>query len=199
MLSAGACSSGSANDAADGTSDSKVATTVAAVTSTVASTTSAPGSPTSSKSMSDVAFTEAGTNLKIGDTATVAGDYAGKDYALEVTVTGIEKGTDADLKSLKLDATSLDPFYVKVKATIVAGEAGGADPTDNLVPVAGTKPGQQIIEFGKFEPCNLESFDLEAKVGDSIETCSPFAFDKGTTPDSVAFTGGEGDPIFWKS
>ena len=146
----------------------------------------------------DADLTAAGTELKLGESAVVPGDYGGNEYALEVTVNSIDPGTDADLKSLKLDATQFDAFYVKVTAEVVSGDADGGDPTDGLVALSGDTPARQIIEFGSFTPCNGEDFDGPSPAGTTLETCAPFAVAKGQKADSVAFTDTEGDPIIWK-
>lgn len=203
MAALTACGGGGDSDAQDSQTNSTADQTSASASATGSATSSDSQTSTEATSAATPAatgstdLTPGGTQLAIGDTAVVpAGDGSDK-YVLELTVTGIDKGTAADLKSLGLDGDSQVPYYVKLTAKVVSGNAEGGDPSEGLVALAGDTPAQQIIEFGDFKPCNLELFET-GTVGTTLQTCDPFVAAKGDTVDSVAFTGGDGDPIVWK-
>lgn len=93
---------------------------------------------------SGVTLTEAGADLKFGESATVAYEpNAERNSVLQLTVTGAEQGRIADLSSYVLDdrIKASTPYYVKVAVTNVGdGDVGQTpiplwlvDNTDTLI------------------------------------------------------------------
>lgn len=154
----------------------------------------------------DAELTPAGTELSLGESATVEGEYAGKPWIITLSVDSIDEGTKAELDSLKLDedTSKLTPYYLKVSAELVEGE-GGFDPANELDGFSGETPAGTLIEFGEFEPCNGETFELEAQPGDTLETCTTVLATKPDVVDSVQFSSSDtdydrfdGQPVVWK-
>lgn len=150
-------------------------------------------------------MTKPGSTLKVGESATIAASYAKRDLVIKLTVKEIKEGTGADLESLDLDGSKFTPYYVKVTGQVVSGDAYGYNPASNLTGVIGERPARKLIEFGKFEPCNGESFPTGVKPGDTLESCTTQVASKGEKVDSVVFasTGTDydrfkGKPVTWR-
>lgn len=153
---------------------------------------------------SDAELTPAGDELSLGDTATVTNDDG---LVVKLTVTEIAQGTTAQLEKLQLqeDPEQFAPFYVKVTGEVVSGDASGYDPASDLTGMVGEQPATQLIEFTAFEPCNGESFESEAKPGDTLDSCTIQLANKGETVDAVMFEASDtdydaydGKPLFWR-
>jgi len=157
--------------------------------------------------------TPAGTQLKIGDTATV--DYAlgteGDHGILKLTLDSIDKGTAADLKPLKLgdQAAGQVPWYVRY--TVTGGEGShslkfytiGAADFDGLLPDGGTA--SPLIVFGTWDKCEVDDFPEDFGPGKSIKVCLPFLAGQGTkvvgawfAQSGTAYDQFDGKPIVWK-
>lgn len=144
-------------------------------------------------------LTEPGTELSIGDTATVDSEYGGKPVTVDVTVTDIEEGTSEQLEELGLkdaDPQDYTPYYIKIDATLVEGEETGYEPSVDFYGFAGTTPASTLLEFGEFPPCNGEAFGVDSQVGDTVSTCAPVLVEKGSTVDAAAFGGGDDYDIY---
>lgn len=150
--------------------------------------------------------TAPGTTLKVGDTATLPMENGTKTGVVRVTVTGVDEGTQAELKSLNIkeDVSGMTPYYVKVSAEIVSGDMAGLEPTTDLDAYAGAQGLGQVIEFGEFKPCNGETFEYDAKPGATVESCSIQLAPKGASPDRVEYTefdtpydSTDGKPVTW--
>ncbi|MGO1166583.1 MAG: hypothetical protein ACTMHL_08190 [Janibacter sp.] len=120
-------------------------------------------------------LTEPGTELTVGDKATVPQGDDGA--AITLTVTKITKGSAADLKKLE-DAdkyTDYTPVYVQytMTGTDSSGELGG-DILDDVDPITtdGAKAGTLvIIGTSPFEKCDSNSIPDDFGPGDTETTC----------------------------
>ncbi|MFD2468457.1 hypothetical protein [Amycolatopsis silviterrae] len=130
-----------------------------------ASSASAPSSsaaPAEGGSASSAEYTKQGTKLKIGEKAVVPFKSKSNTGALGVTVTGIDKGVEADLAPLKLGdrAKGMTPYYIQVKVTNETGSdfAYASLGLMNGLLADGTK-GPHVTVIGKFEKCDSENAD----------------------------------------
>ncbi|ATY15369.1 hypothetical protein CU254_36990 [Amycolatopsis sp. AA4] len=102
-------------------------------------------------------YTKQGTKLKIGEKAVVPFKSQKNTGAIGVTVTGIDKGVEADLAPLKLGdrAKGMTPYYIQVKVTNETGAdfAYSSLGLMNGLLGDGTK-GPHVTVIGKFEKCD---------------------------------------------
>lgn len=206
MVLAGCGSSSSST-----TSSSSAATTTAA--STPAATSSTP-SQTSSESSSGAAGTTApGSDLQLGASATV--DYKpginsnSPAYHLQVSVLGIQKGSQADMNGIELEKAQQGqtPYYVKLQIRNLG--AGNASAEDG-VPAVGFQatddrgqPGQELSILGNFRPCESGTQPKQFIKGVTFDTCVIYMVGGGGSIVQEAWTG-SGDaytekPIVWKA
>lgn len=153
--------------------------------------------------------TAPGTELAIGDQATVQTTHRGKPGLINVMVTSIDEGDPADLDSLELgdEMAGLTPYYVnlEIEGADASAEALSYATVDGsfgglLADGAGAV---RLGPIGDFEPC--DSSDLgEFGEGKTATTCIAFlargetmvtgatylAFD---SPYAVA----DGQPLIW--
>ncbi|WLQ50118.1 hypothetical protein P8A21_22735 [Streptomyces poriferorum] len=147
--------------------------------------------------------TAPGTKLKIGDRAVVPFKYGtDKKGTIAVTVTAIEKGTEADMAPFGEKAKGMTPYYIRMKVENV----GGTDLAYSSLRLRGNLAGggpTGVILIGDLPgKCDSETAprDFTAK-GASYETCSLSA----TKTDPIAVASfEEGDaysdsPVLWTS
>ncbi|WP_134662059.1 MULTISPECIES: hypothetical protein [unclassified Amycolatopsis] len=102
-------------------------------------------------------YTKQGTKLKIGEKAVVPFKSQKITGAIGVTVTGIDKGVEADLAPLKLGdrAKGMTPYYIQVKVT---NETGSDFSYSSLGLMNGLladgTDGPHVTVIGKFEKCD---------------------------------------------
>ncbi|WP_326581225.1 hypothetical protein OG889_23495 [Streptomyces sp. NBC_00481] len=163
---------------------------------------SASGSPESSpsptSSVNEDGTAKAGTKAKLGEPTLLSYEGATKAGILEVTVTGIEKGSKEDVAPLGLkgDAKKMTPYYVR--STIKnAGENdlshAAVDPPGGLLD-DGTAA-RQLLLIGTFAPCDSYPKTKSFPPGASYETCAPVFADPGTEVTGAVWTG-QGYPDF---
>ncbi|MGW7530935.1 hypothetical protein [Amycolatopsis sp. NPDC054798] len=120
-------------------------------------------------------YTKQGTKLKIGEKAVVPFKSQKNTGAIGVTVTGIEKGAEADLAPLKLGdrAKGMTPYYIQVKVTNETGSDFSYSSLGlmNGLLADGTK-GPHVSVIGKFEKCdNGNSGKAFTSKGASYDSC----------------------------
>ncbi len=166
-------------------------------------------------------LTAAGTELGLGETATVAwvplaesdGTGAQKGIELKVSVVAIEEGSPGDLKNLELepDQKGSVPFYVRLKleAPTSRGIPGNEDPADSFTAIddRGEEQGS-VIFLGSFQPCEEVQPPKQFDSGASFETCSTYLMKAGGSIESVQWDSGPAkanqvtpyfeDPIVWE-
>lgn len=200
----------SADPSSDATSDTSSESPTDATESTE-STESAESTDDGGAGASAGAVTAPGTELAIGDSAILPLTYGTNGEAtVEVTVTGIEEGTSADLEAAKVDnAADYTPFYIQLELKILSknDDFGSYGPGSDFDGLTGSSKAGSLIVFGDFAPCNDTGFEYGAEVGDTATSCVPALATKGSVVDGVQFHGGaegagydqfDGKPITWK-
>jgi hypothetical protein len=192
------------------TSSSSAAATTAATTT--AASTPAATSSTSSQAGAD-GTTAPGSDLQFGAPATV--DYKpgiksnSPTYHLQVSVLGIEKGSQADMNGIELEKAQQGqtPYYVKLQIRNLG--AGNASAEDG-VPAVGfqatddrSQPGQELSILGNFRPCESGTQPKQFTKGVTFDTCVIYMVGGGGSIVQEAWTG-SGDayaekPIVWKA
>lgn len=142
--------------------------------------------PEKTKTTSAGGLTAPGSSLEMGQTATLP--LENKSDVIELAVTGIEQGDPSALKGL--EGT---PYYVRLEATAVAGDAYqffvdtyvGAWARETRVPGIATP-----LKTG---PCERTYFAYNVQPGVTLKTCLTFVVEPGGAAiDRVAFENGEG-------
>ncbi|MGW1128001.1 hypothetical protein [Streptomyces sp. NPDC002526] len=158
-----------------------------------------PSDDAGSKPSGDVAAP--GTKFKVGDRAVVPFKYGtSKEGTVAITVTAIEKGTEADMAPFGDKAKGMTPYYIRMKVENV----GGTDLSYSSLRLRGNLAGGAptgVILIGDLPgKCDSETAprDFTTK-GASYETCSLSA----TKTDPIAVASfEEGDaysdsPVIW--
>jgi hypothetical protein len=145
-------------------------------------------------------LTAEGTELALGEPATVPHDDG--EGSIAVTVDGITAGTPEDLAELQLEGGETgDLYYVTQTVTNVdaPADAGGYAPgSSSLFALQddGT-PATPVAEFSTFAPCENED-PSELAAGESFTTCTIYLAPTGVAVSSVAFAAEyDSDPIVW--
>ena len=159
-------------------------------------------SPTSTVSVPPaVTLTEPGTDLSFGDPASVIFEpNQTRGSVLELTVTGVTKGSIEDFSAFILDdyTKAATPYYAEVTVSNVGeGEVGeapvplwGVDGENTLLPAASFTT--------SFPRCTSEPLPKRFAAGDSVETCLVYLAPEGGTLEAVSFRPDqEFDPIQW--
>ncbi|MGW7660946.1 hypothetical protein [Streptomyces sp. NPDC054756] len=123
--------------------------------------------------------TAPGTGLKVGDKAVLPFEYAKKKGTLAITVTAIDKGTEADMSRFGERAKGLTPYFIKMKVENV----GDTDLSRAYVQLRGLLDGGRstgVSLIGDIPgKCDKESAPAEFGKGVSYETCSLAASQSG--------------------
>ncbi len=152
-----------------------------------------------------VELTPQGSELAVGDTATVA--YELKDDsigALDITVTSLEKAT-FDLFvgwELTKEIKKTSPYFVRAKVTNVGETDVGSGKATRPVPLYAVDGDNRLIESslftGSFKPCDGATFPKRFKPGDTMKACMVYlAPDKGELTAASFRPTQELDPIIW--
>ncbi|GAB3068582.1 hypothetical protein [Nocardioides zeae] len=142
----------------------------------------------------DGELTEPGSDLALGDTATVPFDYAGNDGVIEITVVEIREGDPADVADVD-GADGMTPYHVTYEVTGVENPEGLGGMVISLDGLTADGNGaSQLINFGSgVGGCDEESPDSDWD-GATFETCDTFVSDQAVT--QVAFAEGD-DYSLW--
>jgi hypothetical protein len=152
-----------------------------------------------------VELTAQGSELAVGDTATVA--YELKDDsvgALDITVTSLEKA-NFDLFvgwELTKEIKKTSPYFVRAKVTNVGETDVGSGKGTRAVPLYAVDGENRLIESslftGSFKPCDGATFPKKFKPGDTMKACMVYlAPDKGELTAASFRPTQEFDPIIW--
>ncbi|WP_277669521.1 hypothetical protein [Saccharomonospora viridis] len=162
-----------------------------------AETSATPGGDTGAASQE---ITPPGTELKIGETATVPHTFGGSEGTIAITVTGIEKGEEADLADFGEDAKGLVPYFIRFKVENV----DGSDLSFSLVTLSAVASDGRhtgVLVTGDVEgKCeNTSAGDDFKTVGASYESCSLQASRPGLEVTGAAYDRDEyaDDPVVW--
>ncbi|MFJ7631504.1 hypothetical protein ACIQZN_34120 [Streptomyces sp. NPDC097595] len=160
-----------------------------------------PSDDAGSKPSDDVAAP--GTKFKVGDRAVVPFKYGtSKEGTVAITVTAIEKGTEADMAPFGDKAKGMTPYYIRMKVENVGGTDLSYSSLRLRGQLAGGAPTGVILIGDLPGKCDSETAprDFTTK-GASYETCSLSA----TKTDPIAVASfEEGDaysdsPVVWTS
>ncbi len=148
-----------------------------------------------------VELTAQGSELSLGDTATVAYQPRQDEVAaLDLTVTAIEKASFKLFVGWKLSAETKKTTPYFVRATVK--NVGDTDLGNRPVPLYAVDGNNKLIEASTFQstfkPCPSETLPKKFANGDSVKTCLVYL-----APDKGEITAGEFrpveefDPILW--
>ncbi|WP_406290480.1 hypothetical protein [Streptomyces sp. NBC_00209] len=160
-----------------------------------------PSDDAGSKPSGDVAAP--GTKFKVGDRAVVPFKYGtDKKGTVAITVTAIEKGTEADMAPFGDKAKGMTPYYIRMKVENVGGTDLSYSSLRLRGKLAGGAPTGVILIGDLPGKCDSETAprDFTTK-GASYETCSLSA----TKTDPIAVASfEEGDaysdsPVLWSN
>ena len=148
-----------------------------------------------------VELTEQGSELELGDTATVAYEPRQDEVAaLEITVTRIDKASFKLFVGWKLspETKKTTPYFVHAKVKNVGDTDLGGRP----VPVYGVDGTNKLIEASTFastfKPCPSDPLPKKFRTGDSVKTCLVYlAPDRGELTAASFRPVEEFDPITW--
>lgn len=153
--------------------------------------------------------TAPGTELKIGEPATVMYKSGGEAGLINVTVTSIDKGKESDLDELDLGdkAAGLTPYYVNIEVEGADSSAKNLEFSSMIGAIDGLladgSDAQTLSVIGDFKPCPYEDLG-EFDEGVKIETCDSFLAggDSEVTGAQFAaydspYDSYDGDPIVW--
>lgn len=148
-----------------------------------------------------VELTDQGSELELGDTATVAYEPRQDEVAaLEITVTRIDKASFKLFVGWKLspETKKTTPYFVHAKVKNVGDTDLGGRP----VPVYGVDGTNKLIEASTFastfKPCPSDPLPKKFRTGDSVKTCLVYlAPDRGELTAASFRPVEEFDPITW--
>lgn len=148
-----------------------------------------------------VELTDQGSELELGDTATVAYEPRQDEVAaLEITVTRIDKASFKLFVGWKLspETKKTTPYFVHAKVKNVGDTDLGGRP----VPVYGVDGTNKLIEASTFastfKPCPSDPLPKKFRTGDSVQTCLVYlAPDRGELTAASFRPVEEFDPITW--
>lgn len=145
--------------------------------------------------------TAPGTKLKVGDKAVLPFRYtAEKKGTVAVTVTAIDKGTEADMSAFGAKAKGMTPYFIKMKVENV----GGTDLSYASLKLDGVLEGggpTGVLLIGEVPgKCDRETAPAEFTTkGASYETCSLSATKTGPVT-GASFDEGDAyrtSPVVW--
>lgn len=173
----------------------------------------APANPTPQPDETDSPLSPPGTQLELGETATVPVQHIRSGTA-ELTVTAIRRADRDDILSipdldpgLRTNAGRGEFWYVDVTITYLSGRIGGyyLDPDVEPVLRGGKLISAWILADSGFSPCPSEGLPLRPEVGKSVEDCVVFQTETGADvvglqwgPFDTGYALAEGDPVTWR-
>lgn len=130
-------------------------------------------------------LTPPGTGLGLGQIATVP--LADDSGVIDLTVSSITAGDREEL-----DGLTGTPYYVRLEATAVEGDAQRFFPAASVIAYAGGELVAPIATPLAVGPCTREQFRTTPPIGTTLETCVTFVVEDGGAPvDRVAYYEGE--------
>lgn len=174
--------------------ESPTASDTPSPTATATDPTESTGSPTET----DGELTPPGTDLKLGEAATLPQPSSG---VFEISVTKIERAKPgATARNTNFDPASQNLYYVHSKITYLSASPGELADTlsfsgsfllsytaDEAGVTYETGGGQSLQTTGRFRPCETPYPDRLVEVGESWTSCSPMAIEKGIRVTGAAY------------
>lgn len=183
------------DDDSDDTTDETVEETT---TTTEAETADAP----SSGDVPSAELTAPGTQLAIGESATIPVGYSDEPGVVAVTVDSIAAGSAEDRTTLGVeDDQPGDLFYL----TMTVENVGSPEDLGSFMPgrtemsalTSDGEPATPVAKFSAFAPCENED-PSELAIGETVTTCEIFLAPSGSEVTSAAFAAEyDDDPIVW--
>ena len=130
-----------------------------------------------------VELTAQGSELQVGDTATVA--YEPRQNAvgaLDITVTSLEKASFSQFEGwdLKKETRQTSPYFVRAKVENVGDTDLGGRPVPLYIVDGDNRLIEASVFIGNFQPCEGSMFPKKFKNGDTMKACLVYlAPDKG--------------------
>lgn len=115
------------------------------------------------------------TALAIGESTTVP--VQDSDGVVELTITSVDQGSPVDLKGL--EGT---PFYVRMTATVVSGDAHPFDPLVTVEAMAGTEQVAALSSPARVAQCEWAYFPSAPQPGTTIDPCITVVVAPGQDP-----------------
>jgi hypothetical protein len=151
-----------------------------------------------------VELTPQGSELAVGDSATVALEQDDSVGALDITVTSLEKAS-FDLFvgwELTKEIKKTSPYFVRAKVTNVGETDLGSGQGTRAVPLYAVDGENRLIESslftGSFKPCDGATFPKHFKPGDTVKACMVYLSpDRGDLTAASFRPTQEFDPIIW--
>ncbi len=199
LLLAGSVLSGCSDDGGAGggsSSDGDSRSTATATASTqVASPSAYPSAPEA------VSLTEPGTELALGESATVAWQPVQSLVGvLDVSVTAVERTTFEAFRGWQVDdaVRQQTPYFVRARVA----NAGETDLATQPVPLYAVDGSGALVEpstfGGEFEPCRPQALPTPFAPGAGAEVCLVYLLPPGGTLAGVSFRPADDfEPITW--
>ncbi|TYL45731.1 hypothetical protein FXB39_16430 [Nocardioides sp. BGMRC 2183] len=154
--------------------------------------------------------TPPGTELSLGEPATVP--FGSEDAAgvVEIVVQKIRKGTAADLRALDLGNQAKDylPYYISYSVTGVrdAKTLRNTSVDEAIVGILPDGSGAQALRvIGDWAPCDGVSAPRDFADGQKFSSCVPYLAKSSTTVDGAVFAptvgpynSSDGEPVLWR-
>jgi hypothetical protein len=176
----------------------------------------------STEASADAGLTPPGTQLALGEAATVTWVPRGRfdpakaqpGIELEVTVKSIEEGSAAELTHVVFEPSErgADPFYVHLELTAPTGAStpAGEDPARSFEAIDDREEAQSSVTFvGAFAPCEETPEPKPFSGGASYQTCLMYPMTGGHRIESVEWNSGPSKagrptpyfehPLAWKA
>lgn len=155
-----------------------------------------PADPAGGPDGSAEGLTPPGSELDIGQTATVP--LADESSVVEVTVTDIEAGSPGQAPGL--DGT---PYFVRVAVTAVSGQASDFRPESQVVGWSGDTQVPPVASPLTIGPCTRTSLRTDVSVGQTWETCVTFVVESGELDragfdDDDSYQADQGTAVSWR-
>ena len=151
---------------------------------------------------SGVTLTKAGTELKFGETATVAYQQnSQRSSVLELTVSSVQKGRIADLAAYQLDAAGKKstPYYAHVKVK----NAGTGDLSHAIAPIYAVDSSNALVQAvsfnNTFTKCPSTTLPTAFTGGKSANLCLTYLLPAGRSLVEMSYRPlQQYEPITWK-
>lgn len=197
-------------DDSESTSESTEPTDATETPTDEASTEATESADTGSAPTGDV--TEPGTELALGEAATLPFESGDGSGVIEVVVDEIVQGKPADLDEFKKDLgdqiKGYTPYYIKLTVTGVSGSdtLQNYSINEDVEGVLGDGSEAQALSIiGSWDKCDNVSFPGDFADGSSYSTCVPYLANQGTevagaqyAPYEGPYNTVDGAPVVWK-
>lgn len=175
-LSVSACGSAESSSGDDKTEATATPTATEAPTDAAPTETTATSEAPADGAEASGDVTKPGTELGIGEWATLPFKSGDKQGVIKVRVVKVDKGSQADFKVFdeanRAKLKGYDPRYVRFEIAQVSDASLEFSSVSGLAAItANGDEAQKLTAFGNFEPCSSGSFPSGSKPGTTYESC----------------------------